>query len=95
MFKDEEPFNSDYIEADRILDESHSVDKENGEVRNFWTQIKNTFVYEIMYTCIVKLLFCCSVIAIGVLLGEVVLSALWGCHMGAERRCRWREGGGV
>ncbi|KAF4089766.1 hypothetical protein AMELA_G00070590 [Ameiurus melas] len=29
--EDEEPFNSDYIEADRILDESHSVDKENGE----------------------------------------------------------------
>ncbi|KAF7706065.1 chromodomain-helicase-DNA-binding protein 8 isoform X1 [Silurus meridionalis] len=29
--EDEEPFNSDYVEADRILDESHSVDKENGE----------------------------------------------------------------
>ncbi|KAK2861058.1 hypothetical protein Q7C36_005224 [Tachysurus vachellii] len=29
--EDEEPFNSDYIEVDRILDESHSVDKENGE----------------------------------------------------------------
>ncbi|TSK82125.1 Chromodomain-helicase-DNA-binding protein 8 [Bagarius yarrelli] len=30
--EDEEPFNSDYIEVDRILDESHSVDKENGEL---------------------------------------------------------------
>lgn len=30
--KDEEPFNPDYVEVDRILDESHSVDKDNGEV---------------------------------------------------------------
>ncbi|XP_028649461.1 chromodomain-helicase-DNA-binding protein 8 [Erpetoichthys calabaricus] len=29
--EDEEPFNPDYIEIDRILDESHSVDKDNGE----------------------------------------------------------------
>uniref|UniRef100_A0A672R4W6 Chromodomain-helicase-DNA-binding protein 8 n=1 Tax=Sinocyclocheilus grahami TaxID=75366 RepID=A0A672R4W6_SINGR len=28
---DEEPFNPDYVEVDRILDESHSVDKDNGE----------------------------------------------------------------
>uniref|UniRef100_A0A4W4GPM8 DNA helicase n=1 Tax=Electrophorus electricus TaxID=8005 RepID=A0A4W4GPM8_ELEEL len=28
---DEEPFNPDYVEVDRILDESNSVDKENGE----------------------------------------------------------------
>uniref|UniRef100_A0A673J4Q7 Chromodomain-helicase-DNA-binding protein 8 n=1 Tax=Sinocyclocheilus rhinocerous TaxID=307959 RepID=A0A673J4Q7_9TELE len=27
----EEPFNPDYVEVDRILDESHSVDKDNGE----------------------------------------------------------------
>ncbi|PKU27950.1 chromodomain-helicase-dna-binding protein 8 [Limosa lapponica baueri] len=26
-----EPFNPDYVEVDRILDESHSVDKDNGE----------------------------------------------------------------
>lgn len=30
--QDEEPFNPDYVEVDRILDESHSVDKDNGEV---------------------------------------------------------------
>ncbi|KAA0719516.1 Chromodomain-helicase-DNA-binding protein 8 [Triplophysa tibetana] len=29
--EDEEPFNPDYMEVDRILDESHSVDKDNGE----------------------------------------------------------------
>ncbi|XP_054151241.1 LOW QUALITY PROTEIN: chromodomain-helicase-DNA-binding protein 8-like [Melozone crissalis] len=29
--EDEEPFNPDYVEVDRILDESHSVDKDNGE----------------------------------------------------------------
>ncbi|XP_051555980.1 chromodomain-helicase-DNA-binding protein 8 isoform X1 [Myxocyprinus asiaticus] len=29
--EDEEPFNPDYVEIDRILDESHSVDKDNGE----------------------------------------------------------------
>ena len=31
--QEEEPFNPDYIEVDRILDVSHSVDKDNGEVR--------------------------------------------------------------
>lgn len=31
--QDEEPFNPDYVEVDRILDVSHSVDKDNGEVR--------------------------------------------------------------
>ena len=31
--QEEEPFNPDYMEADRILDVSHSVDKDNGEVR--------------------------------------------------------------
>ncbi|XP_030921659.1 chromodomain-helicase-DNA-binding protein 8-like [Geospiza fortis] len=31
MTFDEEPFNPDYVEVDRILDESHSVDKDNGE----------------------------------------------------------------
>nr|XP_015812879.2 chromodomain-helicase-DNA-binding protein 8 isoform X1 [Nothobranchius furzeri] len=29
--EDEEPFNPDYMEVDRILDVSHSVDKDNGE----------------------------------------------------------------
>uniref|UniRef100_A0AAQ6AF18 DNA helicase n=1 Tax=Amphiprion ocellaris TaxID=80972 RepID=A0AAQ6AF18_AMPOC len=29
--EDEEPFNPDYVEVDRILDVSHSVDKDNGE----------------------------------------------------------------
>ncbi|CAH2294634.1 chromodomain-helicase-DNA-binding 8 isoform X1 [Pelobates cultripes] len=29
--EDEESFNPDYVEVDRILDESHSVDKDNGE----------------------------------------------------------------
>ncbi|XP_051631541.1 LOW QUALITY PROTEIN: chromodomain-helicase-DNA-binding protein 8-like, partial [Manacus candei] len=29
--EDEEPFNPDYVEVDRILDESHGVDKDNGE----------------------------------------------------------------
>ncbi|XP_062993880.1 chromodomain-helicase-DNA-binding protein 8 isoform X6 [Elgaria multicarinata webbii] len=29
--EDEEPFNPDYVEVDRILDESHSIDKDNGE----------------------------------------------------------------
>ncbi|XP_066536668.1 chromodomain-helicase-DNA-binding protein 8 [Hoplias malabaricus] len=29
--EDEEPFNPDYVEVDRILDESNSVDKDNGE----------------------------------------------------------------
>ncbi|KAG7466762.1 chromodomain-helicase-DNA-binding protein 8 isoform X1, partial [Solea senegalensis] len=29
--EEEEPFNPDYVEADRILDVSHSVDKDNGE----------------------------------------------------------------
>ncbi|XP_018613537.1 chromodomain-helicase-DNA-binding protein 8 isoform X2 [Scleropages formosus] len=29
--EEEEPFNPDYVEVDRILDESHSVDKDNGE----------------------------------------------------------------
>ncbi|XP_076828846.1 LOW QUALITY PROTEIN: chromodomain-helicase-DNA-binding protein 8 [Brachyhypopomus gauderio] len=29
--EEEEPFNPDYVEVDRILDESNSVDKENGE----------------------------------------------------------------
>ncbi|MEQ2163856.1 hypothetical protein GOODEAATRI_000349 [Goodea atripinnis] len=31
FFVDEEPFNPDYVEVDRILDVSHSVDKDNGE----------------------------------------------------------------
>ncbi|XP_056383780.1 chromodomain-helicase-DNA-binding protein 8 isoform X2 [Hyla sarda] len=31
MPEDEEPFNPDYVEVDRILDESHSIDKDNGE----------------------------------------------------------------
>uniref|UniRef100_A0A8C1AJ22 Chromodomain helicase DNA binding protein 8 n=1 Tax=Cyprinus carpio carpio TaxID=630221 RepID=A0A8C1AJ22_CYPCA len=31
IFQEEEPFNPDYVEVDRILDESHSVDKDNGE----------------------------------------------------------------
>ncbi|XP_051865740.1 chromodomain-helicase-DNA-binding protein 8-like isoform X1 [Pristis pectinata] len=29
--EDEDPFNPDYIEVDRLLEESHSVDKDNGE----------------------------------------------------------------
>ncbi|XP_069490011.1 chromodomain-helicase-DNA-binding protein 8 isoform X3 [Ambystoma mexicanum] len=29
--EDEEPFNPDYVEVDRILEESHSIDKDNGE----------------------------------------------------------------
>uniref|UniRef100_A0A3B1IFN2 Uncharacterized protein n=1 Tax=Astyanax mexicanus TaxID=7994 RepID=A0A3B1IFN2_ASTMX len=29
--EDEEPFNPDYVEVDRILDESNSIDKDNGE----------------------------------------------------------------
>ncbi|XP_006005388.1 chromodomain-helicase-DNA-binding protein 8 isoform X2 [Latimeria chalumnae] len=29
--EDEDPFNPDYVEVDRILDESHSIDKDNGE----------------------------------------------------------------
>ncbi|KAG8455526.1 hypothetical protein GDO86_001643 [Hymenochirus boettgeri] len=29
--EDDEPFNPDYVEVDRILDESHSTDKDNGE----------------------------------------------------------------
>ncbi|XP_069797186.1 chromodomain-helicase-DNA-binding protein 8 isoform X2 [Narcine bancroftii] len=29
--EDEEPFNPDYVEVDRLLEESNSVDKENGE----------------------------------------------------------------
>uniref|UniRef100_A0A3Q2DSU2 Chromo domain-containing protein n=1 Tax=Cyprinodon variegatus TaxID=28743 RepID=A0A3Q2DSU2_CYPVA len=29
--EEEEPFNPDYVEVDRILDVSHSVDKDNGE----------------------------------------------------------------
>lgn len=32
LLQDEEPFNPDYVEVDRILDVSHSVDKDNGEV---------------------------------------------------------------
>lgn len=32
--QEEEPFNPDYVEVDRILDVSHSVDKDNGEVRD-------------------------------------------------------------
>lgn len=36
--KDEEPFNPDYVEVDRILDESHSVDKDNGEVSVGWRE---------------------------------------------------------
>uniref|UniRef100_A0A8C5NC61 Chromodomain-helicase-DNA-binding protein 8 n=1 Tax=Gouania willdenowi TaxID=441366 RepID=A0A8C5NC61_GOUWI len=31
FFQEEEPFNPDYVEADRILDVSHSIDKDNGE----------------------------------------------------------------
>ncbi|KAM8961534.1 chromodomain-helicase-DNA-binding protein 8 isoform 1-T1 [Pelodytes ibericus] len=31
LLEDEEPFNPDYVEVDRILDESHSIDKDNGE----------------------------------------------------------------
>ncbi|XP_053558254.1 chromodomain-helicase-DNA-binding protein 8 isoform X2 [Bombina bombina] len=31
MLEDEESFNPDYVEVDRILDESHSIDKDNGE----------------------------------------------------------------
>lgn len=30
--QDEESFNPDYVEVDRILDVSHSLDKDNGEV---------------------------------------------------------------
>ncbi|GCB81438.1 hypothetical protein scyTo_0022997, partial [Scyliorhinus torazame] len=29
--QDEDLFNPDYIEVDRLLEESHSVDKDNGE----------------------------------------------------------------
>ncbi|XP_069094372.1 chromodomain-helicase-DNA-binding protein 8 isoform X2 [Pleurodeles waltl] len=29
--EDEEPFNPDYVEVDRILEESHTIDKDNGE----------------------------------------------------------------
>lgn len=32
LLQEEEPFNPDYLEVDRILDVSHSVDKDNGEV---------------------------------------------------------------
>lgn len=32
VLQEEEPFNPDYVEVDRILDVSHSVDKDNGEV---------------------------------------------------------------
>lgn len=35
LLQDEEPFNPDYVEVDRILDVSHSVDKDNGEVTLF------------------------------------------------------------
>uniref|UniRef100_A0A8C8EWE4 DNA helicase n=1 Tax=Oncorhynchus tshawytscha TaxID=74940 RepID=A0A8C8EWE4_ONCTS len=31
LLQEEEPFNPDYVEVDRILDESNSVDKDNGE----------------------------------------------------------------
>lgn len=62
LYKDEEPFNSDYIEVDRILDESHSVDKENGEVSTFWSS-KKCFCLHLVLDRIYEislLLFCYS-----------------------------------
>lgn len=46
LLQDEEPFNPDYVEVDRILDVSHSVDKDNGEVRNvFYLSLKRSAVH--------------------------------------------------
>lgn len=60
VLQDEEPFNPDYVEVDRILDESHSVDKDNGEVSIYQPQtqfsnvkllynkpLKHKFVYSL------------------------------------------------
>ncbi|KAM7378854.1 hypothetical protein PAMP_004449 [Pampus punctatissimus] len=47
--EDEEPFNPDYMEVDRILDVSHSVDKDNGEVRppaSSWKKLEETREYK-------------------------------------------------
>lgn len=71
IYQDEEPFNPDYVEVDRILDVSHSVDKDNGEVRDnisFW--LKQVGDHP-LNTC--RSLF---TVAHHLLLGEVVLVAL-------------------
>ncbi|MEQ2212042.1 hypothetical protein XENOCAPTIV_023765, partial [Xenoophorus captivus] len=49
FFVDEEPFNPDYVEVDRILDVSHSVDKDNGEARpaaSAWKKLEETREYK-------------------------------------------------
>lgn len=47
--QDEEPFNPDYVEVDRILDVSHSVDKDNGEVGEKNLSVAPTFIGSVSY----------------------------------------------
>lgn len=64
--QDEEPFNPDYVEVDRILDESHSIDKDNGEVG--WCFGREGFGVESSR----RALPCHSILGIGGKMGLVV-----------------------
>lgn len=88
--QEEEPFNPDYVEVDRILDVSHSVDKDNGEVGRktdicFWLGKRLVFS---KWTLINFTFFPLSERYL--LLSEVVLPTLWRCNVGTE----WGRGRG-
>lgn len=81
---DDEPFNPDYVEVDRVLDISESTD-ENGEV--LWSLPVISHGFDSLplsqswsHTCV-----CVCLCAVGDLIfGEMVQSALRRVHVGAE-----------
>lgn len=101
VFKmEEELFNPDYVEVDRVLEVSYCEDKDSREVAiALWivclcVRLALCVVHEGMLSlCLLfceslKTFFLCACVAGGVLPGEMVLIAVWGQHMGVEGRCR-------
>lgn len=105
LLQDEEPFNPDYVEVDRILDVSHSVDKDNGEVTLF-RNLNIALPFVTYFLCLIlfgmriskvtlNLFFFFPPLECYLLFSEVVLTAVWRCHMGTEWGCGWGQGWGV
>lgn len=83
VFKiEEDPFNPDYVEVDRVLEVSYCEDKDTGEVAIALCLFMRAGTSHKSQS----LLFV-FVVAGGVLFGEMVLTAIRGQHMGAEGRC--------
>lgn len=84
---DDEPFNPDYVEVDRVLDVSESTD-ENGEVLWSLSLGLSLSLFFFLYTHTHQSALCFMCADGDLISGEVVQSALRRLHLGAEGRHR-------